>query len=79
MVGLIAFGSPAKSVIDPKVYESKFKTIYSTFGTVTNPATLTRSMGLPADLPKAGRRSSCKSFADESVLYIYYFKLEVRL
>jgi hypothetical protein len=40
---------------------------------------LTRSLGLLAELPKAGRRSSCKSLVDKSVLYIYYFKLEVRL
>ena len=49
MVGLIAFGRPDNSVIGPKVYENKFKPTYQTFGTVTNPATETMSMGLPAD------------------------------
>jgi hypothetical protein len=49
MVGLIAFGRPDNSVISPKVYKSVFKATYYTFGTLTTPATVTRSMGLPAD------------------------------
>ena len=49
MVGLIAFGRPDSFVIGPKVYGSKFKSTYRTFGTVTTPATKAMSMGLPAD------------------------------
>ena len=49
MVGLIAFGRPDNFVIGPKVYESIFKLTYQTFGTVTTPATVTKSKGLPAD------------------------------
>jgi hypothetical protein len=49
MVGLIAFGRPDSFVISPKVYKRMFKATYHTFGTVTTPATVTRSMGLPAD------------------------------
>jgi len=49
MVGLIAFGRPDNSVISPKVFKSMFKATYYTFCTLTTPATLTRSMGLPAD------------------------------
>jgi hypothetical protein len=49
MVGLIAFGRPDNFVIGPLVYESMFKATYSTFGTMTTPATVTGSMGLPAD------------------------------
>jgi hypothetical protein len=33
----------------PKVYESNFKPTYQTFGTLTTPATVTKSIGLPAD------------------------------
>ena len=51
MVGLIAFGRPDNSVIIPKVIKSKFKATYHTFGTLTNPATVKRSMGLPAFAP----------------------------
>jgi hypothetical protein len=49
MVWVIAFGSPDNSVIDPKVYESEFKTTYQTSSTVTTPAAETKSIGLPAD------------------------------
>ena len=49
MVGLIAFGRPDKPVISPKVDKSMFKPTYQVFGTLTTPATETRSMGLPAD------------------------------
>ena len=49
MVGLIAFGRPDNSVISPNVIKSMFKATYQTFGTLTTPATVTRSMGLPAD------------------------------
>ena len=49
MIGLIAFGRPDNFVIDPKVYASKFKATYQTFGTVTTPSAETRSIGLPAD------------------------------
>ena len=51
MVGLIAFGSPDSSVISPKVIKSMFKATYYTFGTLTTPATVTKSMGLPAIAP----------------------------
>ncbi len=51
MVGLSAFVSPDNFVIGPKVYESEFKATYSTFGTLSNPAAVTRSMGLPSDAP----------------------------
>jgi len=51
MVWVIAFGSPDSFVISPKAYESEFKATYSTFGTMTNPATVTMSIGLPADAP----------------------------
>jgi hypothetical protein len=49
MVGLIAFGRPDKPVISPKVYMSIFKPTYQVFGTLTTPATVTKSMGLPSD------------------------------
>ena len=49
MVGLIAFGRPDNSIISPKVFKSMFKATYYTFCTLTTPATVTRSMGLPAD------------------------------
>jgi hypothetical protein len=49
MVGLIAFGRPDNSLIGHKFSASKFQTIYQTFGTMTTPATETRSMGLPSD------------------------------
>jgi hypothetical protein len=48
LVGLIAFVSPDNLVINPKVYESMSFITYYNFGTVTIPATVTRSMGLPA-------------------------------
>ena len=47
----VALGSPDSFVISPKAYESEFKVTYSTFGTMTNPATVTMSIGLPADAP----------------------------
>jgi len=49
MVGLIAFGRPDSFVISPKVSASKFKPTYQTFGTMTTPAAVTKSIGLPAD------------------------------
>ena len=49
MVGLSAFVSPDSFVVSPKVYESEFKATYYTFCTVSNPAAVTKSMGLPAD------------------------------
>jgi hypothetical protein len=49
MVGLIAFGSPDSLVMSPKVYAIRFKPTYQTFGTVTNPAAETKSVGLQAD------------------------------
>ena len=36
-------------VIGPKVYASKFNATYQTFGTLTNPAAETKSIGLQAD------------------------------
>jgi len=48
MVWVIAFGIPDSFVIDPKVYGSKIKTTYLTFGTMTTPAAWTESIGLPA-------------------------------
>ena len=49
MVWVIAFSSPDNFVIDPKVYASKFNATYLTIGTVTNPATETKSIGLQSD------------------------------
>ena len=49
MVGLIAFVSPDSLVISPKVYARKFIISYYIFGTATNPAALTKPIGLPAD------------------------------
>jgi hypothetical protein len=49
MVWVIAFVSPDSFVIGPKVYASKFNATYQTFGTVTNPAAGTKSIGLPAN------------------------------
>jgi hypothetical protein len=51
LVGLIAFVSPDTFVINPRVFESDFKAIYHISSTVTNPAIVTKSMGLPADAP----------------------------
>jgi hypothetical protein len=51
LVGLIAFGSPDTFVINPRVFESEFKATYQYFNTMTIPATVTKSMGLPADAP----------------------------
>jgi hypothetical protein len=48
-VWFIAFVSPDSFVMIPKVYASKFKATYQTFGTLTTPATETKSIGLPAD------------------------------
>jgi hypothetical protein len=48
LVGLIAFVSPDTFVINPRVFESEFKVTYHIFGTMTTPATVTKSMGLPA-------------------------------
>ena len=53
MVGLIVFGRPDSFVIDPKVYASKFKPTYRTFGTVTTHAAETTPIGLPADAQAA--------------------------
>jgi hypothetical protein len=49
VVGLIAFGRPDSSVISPEVYGSKFKPTYQVFVTMTTPAAVTMSTGLPAD------------------------------
>jgi hypothetical protein len=49
MVWVIAFSSPDRFVIGPKVYVSKINTTYQTFGTMTTPATETKSIGLLAD------------------------------
>lgn len=38
VLGLIAFVRPDNSVIDPKVYEIKFKTTYQISVTMTTPA-----------------------------------------
>ena len=51
LVGLIAFGSPDSFIIDPRVFEREFKATYHNFSTVTNPATVTKSMGLLALAP----------------------------
>jgi hypothetical protein len=48
MVGLSAFVSPDSFVVSPKVYRSMFKPTYHILGTVTNPAAVTKSMGLLA-------------------------------
>ncbi len=52
--------SPDSLVISPKVYEREFKATYSTFSTVSNPAAVTRSIGLPADAPFIGTDSDKK-------------------
>ena len=49
MVGLIAFVRPDSCVMGAKVYVRNFIITYQVFDTMTNPATETRSMGLPAD------------------------------
>ena len=49
MVWVIAFGSPDNFAIDHKVFAIKFNPTYQTFGTMTTPATETKSIGLPAD------------------------------
>jgi len=49
MVWVIAFGSPDNFVMGPKVYVSEINSTYQAFGSGTNPATVTKSMGLPAD------------------------------
>jgi hypothetical protein len=49
MVGLSAFVSPDSFVVSPKVYKSMFKPTYHILGTLTSPAAVTRSMGLPSD------------------------------
>jgi hypothetical protein len=51
MVWVIAFSSPDNFVINPKVYGSKFNPTYQTFGTMTNPFTETKSIGLLAYAP----------------------------
>jgi hypothetical protein len=48
LVGLIAFGSPDSFIIKHRVFESEFKATYHIFSTMTAPATVTKSMGLPA-------------------------------
>jgi hypothetical protein len=49
MVWVIAFSSPDNILIDPKVYARNLFTTYQTFGTVTNPAAETKSIGLLAN------------------------------
>ena len=44
---LIAFGRADSFIIDEKTSASKFKATYHTFGTMTTPATKTKSIGLP--------------------------------
>jgi hypothetical protein len=51
MVWVIAFSSPDCFVISPKVYAIKIISTYQNFGTVTNPATETTSIGLLANAP----------------------------
>jgi hypothetical protein len=51
LVGLIAFVSPDTFVINPRVFESEFKATYHILSTVTIRATVTKSIGLPADAP----------------------------
>jgi hypothetical protein len=51
MVWVIAFSSPDSLVISPKVYAINFNPAYQTFGTMTNPATETTSIGLLANAP----------------------------
>jgi hypothetical protein len=45
----MAFGSPDSFVINPKVYAVNFIFTYKFCGTRTNPASETKSHGLPAD------------------------------
>jgi hypothetical protein len=49
VVSSVAFGSPDYSLICPKICAIKFNPTYQNFGTVTTPATVTKSIGLPAD------------------------------
>jgi hypothetical protein len=49
MVWVIAFSSPDSLVISPKVYERNLIITFQNFGTVTNPATVTKSIGLLAN------------------------------
>jgi hypothetical protein len=44
----VAFGNPDNLVINPQSLCEKIHPTYQTFGTVTNPAAVTMSMGLPA-------------------------------
>jgi hypothetical protein len=46
---VIAFSSPDSLVISPKVYERNLIITFQNFGTVTNPATVTKSIGLLAN------------------------------
>jgi hypothetical protein len=48
MVWVIAFGSPDSFIISPKVYGSIFNPTNQSFNTMINPATETKSIGLPA-------------------------------
>jgi hypothetical protein len=49
MVGLIAFVRPDSKVMGEKINGRNNINTYQIFGTTTNPATETESMGLPAD------------------------------
>ena len=45
----MAFGSPDSFIISPKVYPDNFYSLIKFCGTRTDPATETKSIGLPAD------------------------------
>jgi hypothetical protein len=45
----MAFGSPDSFVINPKVYADNSYSLIKFCGTQTNPASVTKSTGLPAD------------------------------
>jgi len=49
MVGLIAFVRPDSCVMGEEVYVRNTIITYQVFDTVTIPATVTKSIGLPAD------------------------------
>ena len=49
MVGLIAFVRPDSCVMGEKIYVRNTIITYQVFGIMTTPATVTMSMGLPAD------------------------------
>jgi hypothetical protein len=56
--------SPDRFVVNPRVFESEFKATYHIFGTVAIPTTVTKSMGLLADLPTGRQARRCHANPD---------------